>query len=357
MPDTLFAEQLIQWHQQHGRHDLPWQHTRDPYAIWISEIMLQQTQVSVVVPYYQRFMSRFPSLADLACADQELVLQYWSGLGYYSRARNLHRAAHIVMHQYAGVFPQHLEAVKQLPGIGRSTAAAILAFAHGQRQAIMDGNVKRVLTRYFGIQGWPGQPSVETELWNIAERLLPETGIETYTQGLMDLGATLCKRNKPDCHLCPFSMSCVAYCNELTAQLPTPKPRKTIPDKYIVMLLMMDRDHVLLEKRPPSGVWGGLWSLPEIAVGLDAQQIALHQYGLITEKLDVQPALTHAFSHFRLHITPQPLQVIAHASQTRQSAVMWLNKRDAPAAALPAAIKKLFARPFFIRDHHFRDGK
>lgn len=347
MPDEqhgLFGEQLIAWQQAHGRHDLPWQNTRDPYAIWVSEIMLQQTQVAAVIPYYLRFMASFPTLADLAATEQDHVLQHWSGLGYYSRARNLHRAAQVVMQQYGGVLPQSLEAMQQLPGIGRSTAAAILAFAFGQHLAILDGNVKRVLTRYLGIVGWPGQPATEKQLWQAAEHLLPGHDIEAYTQGLMDFGATLCIRTKPVCANCPLAHTCIAHRDGLVAQLPTPKPRKTMPEKHIMMLLLLDGNQVLLEKRPPSGIWGGLWSFPEIAVGSDAQQVALHQYGMLTERLDTQPVLMHTFTHFRLSITPQPLRILPCQPPAQHPGTVWLDKQEALGAALPAAVRTLLKR-------------
>lgn len=336
-----FARLLIQWQRQHGRHDLPWQNTRDPYAIWVSEIMLQQTQVSAVIPYYQRFMNSFPTIASLAAAQQEQVMQHWSGLGYYSRARNLHKAAQMVMQQHAGVFPDKIDEVQQLPGIGRSTAAAILAFAHGQRHAILDGNVKRVLTRCFGIAGWPGQSAIEANLWAVAEAQLPNHDVEPYTQGLMDLGATLCTRTQPDCGHCPLAGLCIAKRDALTAVLPTPKPRKTLPERNVAMLLLIDGHDILLEKRPPSGIWGGLWSFPEISIDQDAQQIALQQYGVETEKPEVQPVFVHTFTHFRLHITPLLLRVVAHTAEARQSGVVWLDKVDAMGAALPTAIRKL----------------
>lgn len=340
----LFAKQIIAWQQTHGRHHLPWQNTRDPYAIWVSEIMLQQTQVATVIPYYLRFMASFPTAAALAATEQDQVLRHWSGLGYYSRARNLHRAAQVLMQQYGGVFPQSLEAVQQLPGIGRSTAAAILVFAFGHHLAILDGNVKRVLTRYLGISGWPGQPAIEKQLWQAAERLLPGSDIETYTQGLMDFGATLCSRAKPACTDCPLTSTCIAHRNGLTTQLPTPKPRKTMPEKHIVMLLLLNGNQVLLEKRPPSGIWGGLWSLPEVMVGSDAQHVAMRQYGVVTEPMDTQPVLSHTFTHFRLLITPQPLRVIQHQPRAPQAEVVWLDKQEALGAALPTAVKTLLER-------------
>ncbi|MFM9913004.1 MAG: A/G-specific adenine glycosylase [Methylophilaceae bacterium] len=337
---TTFAQQLIHWQQQHGRHTLPWQNTQDPYRIWVSEIMLQQTQVAAVIPYYQRFMARFPDVASLAQADEDEVLRHWSGLGYYSRALNLHAAALAIMQQHGGVFPQTHEQINALPGIGRSTASAIAVFAYGQPQTILDGNVKRVLARCFGIEGWPSQPVVEKRLWELAESLLPKNNIQSYTQGLMDLGATLCTRSKPQCGDCPVRENCVARKGNRTSQLPTPKPRKVIPEREIVMLLLLNNNEILLEKRPPSGIWGGLWSLPEVAVGEDVQQAA-RQLGLETELLPALPKVTHTFTHFRLHITPQPLRMVKTLPEVRQTGLVWLDKEDAIDAALPAPIRKI----------------
>jgi A/G-specific adenine glycosylase len=344
MPDpgsSGFSARLIAWQQSHGRNTLPWQNTRDPYAIWVSEIMLQQTQVSAVIPYYQRFIARFPHTAALAGADENEVLRLWSGLGYYSRARNLHRAAQLIMQVHGGLFPQDFEAIQALPGIGRSTAAAIAAFAYRERRAILDGNVKRVFARFFGIDGWPGQPAVEKRLWELAEKLLPESGIEIYTQGLMDLGATLCTRRNPACGDCPLGEGCIARCDERTAQLPTPKPRKALPERKTVMLLLLNGNEVMLEKRPPTGIWGGLWSLPETMPDEDAQQAAQQRFGLATEIMPPLPPMTHAFTHFRLQITPQPLRLIRRLPQARQPSVVWLDREDAIGAALPSPIRKL----------------
>jgi len=338
-----FAQQLIQWQQQHGRHTLPWQNTQDPYRIWVSEIMLQQTQVAAVIPYYQRFMARFPDVASLAQADEDEVLRHWSGLGYYSRARNLHAAALAIMQQHAGKFPQTHADINALPGIGRSTASAIAVFAHGQTQTILDGNVKRVLARCFGIEGWPSQPAIEKRLWELAESLLPKAEIQSYTQGLMDLGATLCTRNKPQCKDCPVRENCVARKENRIAQLPTPKPRKVIPEHEIVMLLVFSANEVLLEKRPPTGIWGSLWSLPEVAIGEDVQ-LAARKLGLETELLPALPKVPHTFTHFRLHITPQPLWLVKMLPEVRQSGLVWLDKEDAIGAAIPAPIRKILQK-------------
>lgn len=338
---SSFSDHIVAWQRQHGRHDLPWQNTRDPYAIWVSEIMLQQTQVGAVIPYYQRFMARFPDIASLAAAEEDEVLQHWSGLGYYSRARNLHAAAQQLMQEFGGQFPQVPEIIQQLPGIGRSTAAAIAAFAFGHRDAILDGNVKRVLTRRFGIAGWPSQPAIEKQLWELAISLLPQGDIEPYTQGLMDLGATLCSRSKPACGRCPLQQECIAYRDNLTTVLPTSKPRKTLPERSTTMLLLLDGNDILLEKRPSKGIWGGLWSLPEVGDGSDARLAARERFGLETTASAPLPLLTHTFTHFRLHITPQPLRVDQRQPQTSEARCVWLDIEEARGAALPTPVRKL----------------
>lgn len=348
MPDSGgspdFSAQLIAWQQEHGRHALPWQNTRDPYAIWVSEIMLQQTQVAAVIPYYLRFMARFPSVSSLAAADEDGVLQHWSGLGYYSRARNLHAAAQTIIDRHEGNFPQNFDDVVSLPGIGRSTAAAICAFAYGQRHAIMDGNVKRVFARCFGVAGWPGSPAVEKQLWAIATELLPEHNIEAYTQGLMDLGATLCTRSRPDCAKCPLSGRCVALRDNRVGELPTPKPRKTLPERETVMLLLRKDGEILLEKRPPTGIWGGLWSLPEVPSGGDFCSHVRERFGLDVEPLEPLARLTHTFTHFRLHILPQPLKVMGSRSVVQEPGMVWLGLEDAVGAALPTPVRTLISQ-------------
>lgn len=340
-PVNDFAQRLIAWQKTHGRHDLPWQNTRDPYAIWVSEIMLQQTQVSAVIPYYRRFMARFPDISSLAGAEEDHVLEHWSGLGYYSRARNLHAAAKQIMNLHEGSFPQDVELIEALPGIGRSTAAAIASFAFGQRHAILDGNVKRVLARCFGIDGWPGRPAVEKRMWQLAESLLPEEGMETYTQGIMDLGATLCSRSKPTCPACPYVDACVAHAESRVAELPAPKPRKTIPQKKTVMLLLLSGNEILLEKRPPTGIWGGLWSLPEIEVEADPLHAVRQRFGIDEAVLSTAlPPFSHTFSHFRLEITPQPVRVRKPFGAGEHGRV-WLAIEDARGAALPAPVRRI----------------
>ena len=336
-----FSTRLIAWQKVHGRHGLPWQNTRDPYAIWVSEIMLQQTQVSAVIGYYQRFIQRFPNIKSLAGATQEEVLQYWSGLGYYSRARNLHNAAQTIVDHYHGLFPQNFEDIQQLSGIGRSTAAAIVSFAFDQRQTILDGNVKRVLARHFLIEGWTGAPKIEKQLWVLAESLLPEKEMVAYTQGLMDLGATICTRSKPKCAACPLNKTCQAYAQNLVSKLPTPKPKKVIPQKQTTMLLIRHGKEILLEKRPPSGIWGGLWSLPEISPQEIATQVALSRFGLNTEAEEPLPSIQHVFTHFKLEITPQPVHVISKPLQANMPNMIWLPIEDAIGAALPTPVRNI----------------
>jgi A/G-specific adenine glycosylase len=338
-----FATRLIGWQKQHGRHELPWQNTRDPYAIWVSEIMLQQTQVTAVIGYYQRFMQRFPDIASLAAATQDEVLQHWSGLGYYSRARNLHRAAQIMIEQHAEKFPQTMEQIQALPGIGRSTAAAISSFAFDHPEPILDGNVKRVFARHFLVEGWPGLPKVEKQLWQLAESLMPKIEVVAYTQGLMDLGATLCTRTKPRCDQCPLRVSCGAFAQDKVKQLPAAKPRKTLPERSVILLLLLQGDEVLLERRPSSGIWGGLWSLPEVATGSDVKAMARERYGLEVEQLPSLPVLSHTFTHFRLHITPQPLRIIDNLPRLQQSSSVMLNREDAIDAALPTPVRKILS--------------
>ena len=336
-----FSSRLIAWQKIHGRHDLPWQNTQDPYAIWVSEIMLQQTQVAAVIAYYARFMARFPNIATLAQASQEEVLQHWSGLGYYSRARNLHNAAQTIMDEFDGEFPEDFEKIQTLSGIGRSTAAAIASFAFQQNQTILDGNVKRVLARHFLIEGWTGSPKIEKALWALAETLVPDQEMIAYTQGLMDLGATICTRSKPKCELCPLNVHCMALAKNQTKALPTPKPRKAIPQKQTTMLLLLNGNEVMLEKRPPNGIWGGLWSLPEISMQEIPSEVAMQRFGLEVESDEPLPSILHTFTHFKLEILPQPLQVIHRSLQAIRPNTIWLNVEDAIGAALPTPVRNI----------------
>ncbi len=335
-----FATRLIVWQRRHGRHDLPWQNTQDPYRIWVSEIMLQQTQVTAVIGYYANFMARFPAIASLAAATQEEVLQYWSGLGYYARGRNLHKAAQTIVNDFDGVFPQDFETVQTLSGIGRSTAAAIVSFAFGQSQTILDGNVKRVLTRHFDIEGWPNAPKVNKQLWTLAESLVPKNSMIPYTQGLMDLGATVCTRSKPKCSQCPLQNSCQALALNKSQSLPTPKPKKATPQKFTTMLIIYDGNRVLLQKRPQSGIWAGLWSLPEIGMDEIASKAVSATFELYAEPDEPLAVVKHVFTHYKLDITPQPLALIS-SPQSSTSMLQWMNIDTAIDAALPTPVRKI----------------
>ncbi|MES2129253.1 MAG: A/G-specific adenine glycosylase [Pseudomonadota bacterium] len=342
MNDPGFSATVIAWQKQHGRHALPWQNTRDAYRIWLSEIMLQQTQVSAVLGYYARFLERFPTIEDLAAASSEDVMAQWSGLGYYTRARNLHACAQRVVAEYGGVFPGDPALLAGLPGIGRSTAAAIAAFSVGARAAILDGNVKRVFARVFGIDQFPGMKAVEDALWRRAEALLPDDGIESYTQGLMDMGATLCTRSSPDCERCPLKARCVAFSTGRTAELPVRKPKKAIPEKHATLLAIIDAGQVLLEQRPPSGIWGGLMSLPEVAGhGADRSRDVPGLFGPVEEAQALLP-LVHVFTHYKLHITPVRVTLAQRIELDGQ--YRWWNLNAIDAAPLPAPVKKLLSQ-------------
>ncbi len=354
LADPTFSDAVIGWQKRHGRHMLPWQNTRDAYLIWLSEIMLQQTQVSAVVAYYARFLARFPTLIALAAAPLDDVMALWSGLGYYSRARNLHRCAQIVVAEYDAVFPVDPAKLAQLPGIGRSTAAAIAAFSCGTRAAILDGNVKRVFARVFGIEAYPGIKSVEDGLWRRAAVLLPQHGIEAYTQGLMDLGALLCKRSSPDCQSCPLQQRCVAFATDRVRDLPVRKPNKTRPEKHTTMLVIVHRGQVLLERRPGSGIWGGLLSLPELnrhaggapaAPSPAALNLAVCEFGAIASQQRLAPFM-HTFTHYRLHIAPYRITLERRFELGAQSGRIWYDGAKIGAAALPAPVKTLLLELF-----------
>jgi A/G-specific adenine glycosylase len=319
-----FASAVIDWQKRHGRQGLPWQGTRDPYRIWLSEVMLQQTQVATVIPYYERFLQRFPTVHALASASEDEVLRLWSGLGYYARGRNLHAAAKTIA---ANGFPRSSREIEALPGLGRSTAAAIAAFAFGERAAILDGNVRRVLARYFGIEGWP----VEDRLWELAQRLLPKKDIEIYTQGLMDLGATVCIR-APKCEACPVKRGCVARREGRTDEIPAPRPRKPLPTRSVTWLVLRHGAQVLLEKRPGAGLWGGLWSFPEAG----PRQL---EYDILATR-ELEP-LDHGFTHFRLRIRPLLCELRKAPSLAESPGRLWLGVADALEAAVPAPVRKV----------------
>jgi len=322
---SRFAAALIAWQRRHGRHDLPWQGTRDPYRVWLSEVMLQQTQVSTVIPYYRRFLERFPSVESLAAASLDEVLRLWSGLGYYARGRNLHAAARRIANEG---FPSNAESIAMLPGVGRSTAAAIAVFAFGERAAILDGNVRRVLARCFGM-------TAERELWVLAERLLPRRGVRTYTQALMDLGALICTRSKPRCAHCPVRSDCVARGEGRIRDLPAPKRRKPLPVKEVTWLVLRRGRRVLLEKRPPVGIWGGLWAFLE---GSHSPNL-----GFEVRRQQMLEPLEHGFTHYRLRIQPVLCEVgRAHALEGGTQR-RWIDPACAGDLGVPAPVKRLLA--------------
>ena len=307
---NIFAERLLRWYQQHGRFDLPWQQDKSLYRSWISEIMLQQTQVSTVIPYFERFMQRFPDCNRLAQASLDDVLLFWAGLGYYRRARNLHKAALLIAENHQGQFPQDYEAVLALPGIGPSTAGAILAQSLGQRQTILDGNVKRVLARYQAINGWSGKAGVEKQLWRWAETYTPEKNVADYTQAIMDLGATVCTRSSAKCELCPLAEDCKACLQGRVSELPAKKPKKALPVRQKRLLIIRNETGAyLMEKRPPTGIWGGLWSLPELAMEQQVAETVNQNWQLVVNDCSDLPVFRHTFSHFHLDITPCEVSV------------------------------------------------
>ncbi|MHB0776066.1 A/G-specific adenine glycosylase [Halomonas sp. WWR20] len=337
-----FRQRVFDWFDVHGRKTLPWQHDKTPYRVWVSEIMLQQTQVATVIPYFERFMARFPDVQALAAADQDEVLHLWTGLGYYARARNLHKAARVVVEQHEGEFPvASVETLASLPGIGRSTAGAIISISTGARAPILDGNVKRVLARLHAVEGWPGRPPVERELWQLAERYTPDSRLPDYTQAMMDLGATLCTRGKPSCLLCPFEDVCIAHRRGEERRFPEAKPRRTLPERSTLMLLLCDSEgRVLLEQRPPSGLWGGLWCFPQFEedAGLHGW-LALHYPKARLDK--AWKSFSHTFSHFRLNITPRPARLDAGTNQVTEGSRQWYDPVTPANIGLAAPVKKL----------------
>ena len=348
-----FSSRLIAWQRQHGRHDLPWQGAY-AYPVWLSEIMLQQTQVATVIPYYQRFIAAFPTIAALAEASEEQVLAHWSGLGYYARGRNLHATAQLIVEKYHGEFPRQYEQILELPGIGRSTAAAICVLAYHERHAILDGNVKRVLARYCGIEGWAGNKQVETKLWQQAEALLPpppsrgragerggfENGIASYIQAQMDLGATLCTRSKPKCGVCPVQGDCIAFQSGRVNELPTPRPRKVVPERHTTFLLLMHGNDILLEKRPGSGIWGGLWCPPQFDDEAAAREWFV-QNGMNASHGERLESFTHTFTHFKLHIMPLKIQLARKPLHAAQPGGVWLDVDEALRAAIPTPVRMM----------------
>jgi A/G-specific adenine glycosylase len=340
-----FADRVLAWFDKHGRRNLPWQHPRSPYRVWISEIMLQQTQVTTVIPYFERFQDRFPDVEALAAATLDEVLHLWSGLGYYARGRNLHRAAREVVDRHGGWFPADFDSVQALPGIGRSTAGAILALSRDQRHAILDGNVKRVLARHFAIEGWSGENRVSNRFWEVSEGLTPVTRVADYTQAIMDLGATVCVRNRPTCDVCPLADTCLARRQGQVSQLPTRRPKKAKPVRSTVMLILRDVEgRVLLEQRPQSGIWGGLWSFPECPTESEAATFRDRTLGLQSTPAERWRTLRHTFTHFHLDIVPLVCEVDPRVSDAMTSSGrVWYNPRRPDERGLAAPVNRLIA--------------
>ena len=350
MPELAAA--LLPWFKRHGRHDLPWQQDAGPlrttngdraYRVWVSEIMLQQTQVKTVIPYFNRFIKRFPDACTLADAPLDQVLHLWSGLGYYARARNMHKAAQVLAKDFAGCLPDDLDALMVLPGIGRSTAGAILTLGHDRRAPILDGNVKRVLTRFYGIYGWTGHKEVEKQLWELAERETPHRDTAAYTQAVMDLGATVCTRSRPRCADCPLAPGCHALRHGEQAQLPTGKIRNSLPVRKVVFaLLQNEQGEILLEKRPPAGIWGGLWSFPEYRSGTELADWLETRALLVSEALTRLPQIRHSFSHYHLDITPVKAVIRDKADTIRDNdAYLWYAPGHGQEIGMAAPVKAL----------------
>jgi len=336
-----FPPRIVRWQREHGRSNLPWQATRDAYRIWLSEIMLQQTQVSTVIPYFERFVARFPDARALADADEDAVMALWSGLGYYARARNLHRAAREVVDRFGGVFPKRFDDLVTLPGIGRSTASAIAAFASGEARPILDGNVRRVLARHAGVPGDPTSAAVQQALWSEAEARMAPVDVEAYTQGMMDLGATVCLPRRPLCLICPVNADCIARLEDRIDELPGRKVRTTTRRKRIAMLVVVARGEVLLEKRPPSGIWGGLWSLPEASADAKPEQALRADWGLEATRIEPLAPFEHAFTHYTLEVVPWRIEPRRTTRLAESRPAMWLPLTDLAGAALPSPVRKL----------------
>ncbi len=340
-----FVSRVLAWFDDHGRHDLPWQADRSPYRVWVSEIMLQQTQVVTVIPYFERFMAHFPAVTDLADAPLDEVLHLWSGLGYYARARNLHRAAGVIRDRHGGRFPEAFDDVVNLPGIGRSTAGAILALARGQHHPILDGNVKRVLCRHRGIEGWPGRRAVETTLWEMADAFTPEENVAEYTQAMMDLGATVCRRGRPECSACPVSADCVALSRGRQRDLPAPRPRRERPLRHSRMLLVTDAaGRVLLERREPTGIWGGLWAFPELAPDETPEAWVSGCLGAEATSTETWPELRHGFTHFELAVTPHRVAIAGQPGIVMEDGRwLWYNPESPARIGTAAIVGRLLA--------------
>jgi A/G-specific adenine glycosylase len=341
-----FAHRLLSWHAASGRHDLPWQTDRSAYRVWVSEIMLQQTQVNTVIPYFQRFTQHFPGVQVLAAAPLDQVLGLWSGLGYYARARNLHKAAGMVAEVHDGELPQDIETLMSLPGIGRSTAGAILALSSDQRHPILDGNVKRVLARHFAVAGWPGERAVEQRLWALSASCTPATEVATYTQAIMDLGATICSRSRPGCDRCPLKSSCQALAQQASDRYPGKRPRKPLPVRSSTWMLLRDPGGaVLLQQRPPTGLWGGLWCPPELPPGLDPAGWSEEQLKLRPSRVSRLAEFRHTFSHFHLDISPLLLDIPREpGGGVADAGRVWYKHGESAALGLAAPVERLLSQ-------------
>jgi len=337
------AARVTAWFDRHGRHHLPWQNPATPYRVWLSEVMLQQTRVATVIPYFERFMARFPTIADLAAAPRDEVLARWSGLGYYARARNLHTAAQRIVSEHGGVMPMDRAAVEALPGIGRSTADAVLSLAYGQRHAILDGNVKRVLARYHGVPGWPGQTAVANRLWAHSEAHTPQARAAAYNQAMMDLGATLCTRRQPACGECPLAADCVAHQEGSPEAYPAGRPKKGKPVRATAMLLLIEAGRVLLVRRPPAGIWGGLWCPPECDPAADPQAHTRDVLGLRIDPPRIWSPMRHSFSHFHLDIHPWQAAIRGRAAAgvMQSDAAVWYTLGQQSRGGLAATVSRL----------------
>lgn len=347
-----FSSRLIKWHKKHGRHDLPWQQQPAPYPVWISEIMLQQTQVNTVIPYYLRFMQAFPEITNLAKADIDEVLHLWSGLGYYARARNIHKSAQIIHNIYQGKFPSTYEQLIALPGIGRSTAGAILAMAYNQPFPILDGNVKRVLSRYHAIEGWPGHRQIEDKLWSMAIKHLPGIEVADYTQAIMDLGATLCVKQAPRCNVCPVQHDCMAYNAGTQSNYPSPRPKKLLPLRKTVFILLENKEgKILLERRPATGIWGGLWCFPEISVKGIMNESLRKKYQIQVTIKDTLQTFVHTFTHFQLEI--RPVRVYLNSGEDSligKDNLCWYDPFEENKLGLPSPVQKLITKTFIMEN-------
>lgn len=340
MQAQQFSRLVLDWYQLYGRKTLPWQSPKTPYQVWLSEVMLQQTQVATVIPYFQRFMAKFPQVADLAAAPLDEVLHLWTGLGYYARARNLHKAAQIIVAQYGGEFPTNFADVVALPGVGRSTAGAILSLSLGQRHPILDGNVKRVLARCYAVSGWPGKKEVENQLWQLSDEVTPATGVSQFNQAMMDLGAMVCTRSKPKCSLCPLHAGCQSYIHSNWMDYPGKKPKQTLPEKSAYFALMQHGEQVWLEQRPAVGLWGGLYCFPQFANKEQLQQY-LNQCGIALAQTQQLIAFRHTFSHFHLDIMPIWCNVQESKACMEEKAGLWYNLVQPPEVGLAAPVERL----------------